>query len=211
MIRYIFIFKIIVVSQILLCAKIGHAQSGSIFIEKRSDGTVVYTDKPKDPLASVKLDLTPLARYTPGTSELLLSNGAKLDPNQQPASCYAHGGTDCAAGPDSDGSVICSDGFRAVRARYNFNCRQVKLAVNNAHYDPQLRQLKVLVRNNSQVAANNVVVYIKQKSNSKVVSNIIEKIEPFGAGDFLFNNIILLDNFRDKIVDNLVVSCDNCG
>ncbi len=209
--RYFFIFKIVLVFANLICSIHGHAQSGPIFAEKRADGSIVYTDKPKDPLASVKLDLTPLARYTPNNSEVMLSNGAKLDPKQQPASCFAHGGTDCAAGPDSDGSVICTDGFKEVRARYNFNCRQAKLAVNNAEYDQQLRQLKVLVRNNSQVTATNIVVYIKQKSGPKVISNNVEKIDPFGAGDFVFNNIILLDNFRDKIVDNLVVSCDNCG
>lgn len=32
--------------------------------------------------------------------------------------CSGHGGVNCAAGPDSDGSVICNDGWRDSSVRY---------------------------------------------------------------------------------------------
>ena len=38
-----------------------------------------------------------------------------------PGACSSHAGVNCGAGPDSDGSVICSDGFRDDPARYD--CR----------------------------------------------------------------------------------------
>ncbi len=32
--------------------------------------------------------------------------------------CSGHGGVDCAAGPDSDGSVICMDGWKGSSVAY---------------------------------------------------------------------------------------------
>lgn len=32
--------------------------------------------------------------------------------------CSGHGGVNCSAGPDSDGSVICVDGFRDSSVQY---------------------------------------------------------------------------------------------
>lgn len=33
--------------------------------------------------------------------------------------CSGHGGVNCAAGPDSDGSVICNDGWRDSSVQYH--------------------------------------------------------------------------------------------
>lgn len=35
--------------------------------------------------------------------------------------CSGHGGVNCSAGPDSDGSVICSDGWRGSSVAYHCN------------------------------------------------------------------------------------------
>jgi len=36
-----------------------------------------------------------------------------------PGACGEHGGVDCSAGPDIDGSVICMDGYRGSSIKYN--------------------------------------------------------------------------------------------
>jgi len=54
-------------------------------------------------------------------------NDPGIDPNtiprcdtscSAPGACGSHGGVDCPAGPDSDGSVICNDGYRDSSIKY---------------------------------------------------------------------------------------------
>lgn len=43
------------------------------------------------------------------------------DCTSKSGACSHHGGVDCSAGADSDGSVICSDGWRDSSVSYSCN------------------------------------------------------------------------------------------
>lgn len=124
-------------------------------------------------------------------------------------SCIAHGGNNCSAGADTDGSVICQDGFKDSPNRFNLSCTQSKLAVDNL--ETTLHSAKVLIRNSSAVSAEGIKLILPQINGEKDIEFTgPTMIEPFGAGDYSLNLLNLQDKYSGKLVDKLVISCRNC-
>jgi hypothetical protein len=192
--KFIFIFLLTIFSFL------SESYAQSIYIEKKPDGSTVYTDKPKNPDLAVQKQLPQIPRYEPSNI-----------PIQKIESCSIHGGNDCLAGPDTDGSIICSDGYKESRARYNFLCKQAKLTVENFVVSDDGSKINFSIRNRGEVGAYNIVVYFKQNGLLKSTSQQIEKLDAFGAVEIEFNHLKLLDKSIPYLVDNISISCNNCG
>jgi hypothetical protein len=173
------------------------AQADDVYRWVDKAGLVHYTSKPptKD---SKPADLPPLLREGARPVKIEL------------ASCDKHGGVNCQAGPDKDGSVICLDGFTEATARFRFTCNSPKLQVSEISELDKDGQFRVTVRNTKSVQADKPVVAFNLPSGEKVNLDGPSKIEPYGNGDFVFkpkNKAVLASKAKPE---QLVLSCFNC-
>ncbi len=124
---------------------------------------------------------------------------------ETPENCIAHGGVDCNAGADTDGSVLCLDGFRDAVLPYRFRCLEaniksemmlfyenteqgVRHSKANARSNSRrkLREIRIIVRNNSAVEAFGIDVELEIPARVKIVEKLSgpEKVEPYGLADY---------------------------
>ena len=126
--------------------------------------------------------------------------------------CIKHGGVNCQAGADYDGSVICTDGFRDATARYRFSCMEASLSITEPARRSGNGAFSLIIRNSSSTKALNPnVVFISNEGNSYPLESTGD-IEPYGIGEF---TLILPDEERENEQDTLPttqfkVTCSNC-
>ena len=90
------------------------ASAQNIYRSVDANGKVVYSTKPSSNEAAP-------ASLPTVTRENLKAKIEQIKSNT-PITCEDHGGINCAAKADGDGSVICLDGFRDAVPRFNFYC-----------------------------------------------------------------------------------------
>ncbi len=141
-----------------------------------------------------------------------------------PTNCQEHGQVDCSKGPDTDGSVICLDGFAGAALPFRFSCMEVKLSVDRSTLlSAQGRELpwqtadqgfpkgaviSVPIRNLSPIEAYGVAVSIQ--SQPPIALHGPSKIEPYGLADY---NLPIENLPTDSITDKGVLIkavCTNC-
>lgn len=122
--------------------------------------------------------------------------------------CDKHGGVNCEAGPDSDGSVICYDGYRDAAARFRFSCNTPKLEVADIAEPDAEGKLSVFVRNSRSVAARKPSLHWTREG-SKVALQGPEEIAGYGVGEFVID--LSADQTRQKpSIGELQLDCENC-
>jgi len=166
------------------------------------DGKVIYSSKPptKDAKAA---DLPPIMRAQ-----------MKL-PKQDQISCAPHGGANCQLGPDTDGSVICYDGFRGAANRYRFTCNTPKLEISDISELTREGNFSVFVRNSRSVKAAAPSVIFKPEYGTSFKLSGPNEIEPFGLAEFIYQapanvaetEVALL---QKPDLTQLDVVCGNC-
>ena len=124
-----------------------------------------------------------------------------------PKSCARHGGFNCAAGNDADGSVICFDGFRDSMERFNFSCTAAKLSINEIKERDGGNTFTVFVRNLSGVDAARPVVVFRTSTKDRREITGPEKIEAYGVAEF---HISLKPFDMKPQAANLEATCANC-
>ncbi|MCB0319858.1 MAG: hypothetical protein KDD60_02965 [Bdellovibrionales bacterium] len=102
-------------------------------------------------------------------------------------SCSNHGGINCQAGADEDGSVICYDGFRDSAPIYRFSCNAPKLEVADISDIDMNGHFTVTVRNSKSIVAESPIVKFLSESGAPVVLNGPNRIDGYGVGEFVFN------------------------
>ncbi len=108
-------------------------------------------------------------------------------PTQGLLSCSDHGGINCQAGADDDGSVICYDGFTEASPRYRFSCLTPKLKITTISDINDAGSFVVTVRNSKSVAASMpAVMYRPDPSSPEHKLTGPDKIEAFGVSEFTF-------------------------
>lgn len=168
-----------------------------IFRWTDQDGQVHYSTQKSDTNASAA-ELPPLEKEN-------LDEKIKLIKQDTPRNCLSHGGVDCAAGPDDDGSVICIDGFRGAILPHRFRCREAKLKselslvyegedngvahstfIARQNRNKRLREVRVTVRNETEIEAFGVQVELDIPGQVKKTLRIegAEKVEPYGFADY---------------------------
>lgn len=189
--RLIFFFTIFA-----SCLWIQDAFAQQVYKHVDADGRVHYSSKP--PHAGAEpAKLPQLTRLKESETVELLQT------------CDQHGGINCQAGADADGSVICFDGFTDASARFNFSCSTARLKVADVKI-AESGALKVMVRNTRSVVAENPNVKISVGSNIEVTLMGPDKIEAYGVGEFSF------DDLENQLVgvnvtrQNVQITCSNC-
>lgn len=126
-------------------------------------------------------------------------------------SCNNHGGINCQAGADTDGSVICYDGFSEATARFLFNCSSPKLELSEIRQpDPAKSSFEVVVRNSRSVEAKNPKVTFALRVGEEYDIPGPEVIDPFGVAVFRFRSTEKL-KFAKVRESQIQLDCDNCS
>lgn len=138
-----------------------------------NDGVAHYSTKPGSSGAK------PAALPKINRGEVILSKS-------RVQSCEGHGGVNCEAGPDLDGSVICHDQFKDAPLRFRSSCSAAKLEVAGISDLDDGGGFAVLVRNRKPVAAQSVRVSFKGANGRTVALSGPEVIDPFGSAEYSF-------------------------
>lgn len=174
-----------------------HAHADSVFKWQDDDGLVHYSTKPPhkgaEPVA--------LPRITRGEVKLT---------TRKLISCKEHGEINCQAGPDSDGSVICYDGFRGASPLFRFSCTAPKLEISDISNLDDKGGFTVFVRNAKSVAASKPAVLFKPDSGQEVKLEGPENIDAFGVAEFIYK-AKTSGEMKDKpTLAQLNLTCANC-
>ena len=174
----------------------------TIYKGKDARGRLVFSNKPLDD-KSQKMDLPEIKKEDIDSK---ISRLKKLTPKN----CLEHAGVDCTAGPDTDGSVICSDGYKEAVLRFQDKCTEALLRVENAEIKKtgRLNQLKLVLRNHSPVKAKNVRTEISLPKKKLKLAKGPTSVEPWGLAEYL-----LKDYGDETLSSNKVrykVRCKNC-
>ena len=126
------------------------------------------------------------------------------------SSCAGHGGIDCQAGADSDGSVICYDGFTGALTNFRSNCNSPKLEINEITEMNSSGSFTVIVRNIKSIEASAPSVTYKTKSGAE--SKLIgpPKVDPFGIAEFRHVGKSLTTSKEVVARSQLKLGCANC-
>lgn len=182
---------------VVLGATSSRASASPVYKWVDRQGITHYSSTPKERDAKIA-ELPPIMR-----GELKL-------PKMNLASCGEHGGVNCQAGTDADGSVICYDGFRDSSQRFLFTCNAPKLEISDISEITDDGAFTVFLRNSRSVEAKNPTVVVKTPSGNPLKLKGPSKIDPFGVAEFLFGPDPSKTFSLKPSVGEVEVSCTNC-
>ena len=180
--------KIIPLGFIIFLLFAGSTFADPIYKSTDKKGVPVYSSKPKDSKAE-------LAKL-PNIVKEPMDQG-KIKPAV--ISCAGHGGVNCQAGADGDGSVICYDNFKNSIQRFAVSCSAAKLAIIPESYKSGVSNFSLVVRNTSAVAAKSV----KVQSDKGLLLEGPSELEAYGSADYSSKK-------PPEHNAKFQVSCENC-
>ncbi|MCB0358831.1 MAG: DUF4124 domain-containing protein [Bdellovibrionales bacterium] len=203
------------------------ALAGDIYTWTDSEGRVHFSTSPHSPGAK-RADLPELQHED-------LDEKIQAIRESTPPNCLDHGGIDCSAGPDSDGSVVCLDGFREALLPHRFACSEADLSVtevfivdNDGQVVSELERADALapvadeqwknyalvlsLRNNSAVAAAGMEVAFALPGREFSPATGPEGVPAYGAAEYRLPLAGLknLVNLRQIAKTDYKVRCTNC-
>ena len=191
--------KLIVIAAFVSCVFTGaFAVASPVYKVTGKDGKVTYSSKP------------PTKDAKPAELPQIMRGEVKLV-EQKLSTCDKHGGVNCPAGPDSDGSIICLDGFKGAAARFRFTCNSPKLEISDISEIAPDGTFTVFVRNTKSVAAQKPVVAYKNTEDKDVKIQGPETIDPFGVAEF-HSTLPEKDRLALKrlTMADINLTCSNC-
>ncbi|MCB0346986.1 MAG: DUF4124 domain-containing protein [Bdellovibrionales bacterium] len=205
----------------------GHAFADDIYTWTDENGQVHFSTEPRGDAAKAEL---------PEVRRENLDEKIEEIKGSTPPNCHNHGGVDCSRGRDSDGSVICLDGFANSMLPYRFSCLEARLRASELslldskrevigiiNKDFKISQEQVLeagemmllitLRNNSSVEAFGVSVHVQTPNGKKAEAAGPEKVESFGVAEYLLPLKQLPQRLPFERLARLdfKVRCTNCG
>lgn len=191
--------KLVMVLALVLCIVPAQdsAADSKVYRWTDDDGTVHYSSKPSN------------AKAKPADLPRIMRGEVKLT-NVTLETCEKHGGVNCQLGPDSDGSVICYDGYRNASARFRFSCQTAKLELNDIGKVQDDGSVKVFVRNSKSVKANDVAVVYEAENGVRARLKGPKEIDPLEIAEFEFkpdNGAVLTS---PPSIAELSLRCKNC-
>ena len=183
-----------------------HAAAQGIYKWEDENGKVHFSNSP------------PSKEATPTELPKIMKGEVKI-PKTALRSCDGHGGINCESGPDSDGSVICYDGFKEAASRYRFSCLGAKLEVADISKLKEDGSFVVSLRNRKSVTAQKVEVTFTGLGGKKgVILTGPSTINSLSTGDYTYSpsqnpdatsgDVGLLDKPTQSQIS---ISCLNCG
>ncbi|MBX7143590.1 MAG: DUF4124 domain-containing protein [Oligoflexia bacterium] len=190
--------RLIVLAFTLICtAGASTALASPVYKWTDKEGKVHYTSTPPSKDAKP----AQLPDITRGEVKLV---------EQKLVTCDKHGGVNCQAGSDSDGSVICFDGFKGATARYRFTCNSPKLEIADISELGDNGAFTVFIRNAKSVEAQKPVVNVKPPEGKEVSLKGPETIPAFGVAEFQYIPASPDKKLPKPTVADVTVSCANC-
>ncbi len=199
-----------------------YADSGKLYSWTDEKGKVHFSNTPRNS------DAQPAA--LPAIGRENIDQKIRTLKDSTPENCVRHGGIDCARGADSDGSVICLDGYREAVMPFQFECLEARLqgqfdVMLGAESIPKSRNfarrldgraptgLRLSLRNLTGVAAFGIEVEFKFGHRNLHRAKGPERIEPYGSADYVlsFAEIGMLPNLLQIEQSEYKVTCTNCG
>lgn len=155
----------------------------------------------------VQYSSKPIAGAAPAKLPQIMRGEYKLaDPNK--TSCAQHGGINCEAGADADGSVICADGYKDAMTRYRFHCNTAKIAITDISTQKEDGTYVIAIRNNKSVQAEKVSVTFVEESGAETPLEGPSEIAPFGVESYTLSTFNPLEQQPQAIQFQL--RCLNC-
>lgn len=188
-------YKLLIILAILIPQVLS---AESIYKWVDQDGVTHYSTKKSEP----KAQLADLPKITKGDFKV---------PALERKTCDKHGGINCDAGTDTDGSVICFDGFKEAAARFKFSCKSPKLKISDVSVADKMGRVTVFVRNEKSIAALNPEISYRSDSGNVMKLFGPEKIEPFEMAEFTLNGLTELKEGDEINKGRLKLDCSNCG
>jgi hypothetical protein len=177
---------------------VSSAHASPVYKATGKDGKVTYSSKP------------PTKNAKPAELPEIMRGEVKLV-EQKLVSCDKHGGPNCQAGPDADGSVICLDGFKNASARFRFTCNSPKLEISDVSEVAADGSFTVFVRNTKSVAAQKPVIMYHSLNGKEHKIPGPEVVEGFGVAEFQFHTKEKLKVAMNKpTLAELDITCANC-
>lgn len=134
--------------------------------------------------------------------------------------CLNRGGINCEAGKDSDGSVLCMDGFKDSAEIYDELCTEVKLTYEivlppkNKHKKLSFYPIKVQARNTTGINARDVSIkisllyHLAEDRRYLLTLEGPNEISPFGIAEYTY----IGKNIDERILRkaHVQIQCKNC-
>lgn len=199
-----------------------YSSFAEVYLCRDSGGKEYFCSNPNN-------DSAQIAKLPPIAKESVSGNIDEIE-NITVESCKSHGGVDCSQGPDSDGSVLCLDGFTKADLPYRLRCLESKLGIASIEIldvdgtpldiskNPwlldswNLAYVRVHLRNNADIAASKVNLKIVLPDNSQVLPSGGSQVEPFGLASYTFppGLFAAIKSARSMERVYLKLSCGNC-
>jgi hypothetical protein len=215
------VFAVFTIACVVCCAEAALAEE--IYSWKDESGTVHYSTVPKTNKAKPAV--------LPEINRENLSDRIQAIKSSVPPTCVNHGGVDCNAGRDSDGSVLCIDGFKDSVEPFVFACLEARLKVRDAtltDLDGQtisyrigsptpkantLKYLTITLRNTAAIKAYDISVSIPWKYKQELPMDGPARIDGYGVGEYTlaFDRDVSATSILSILKEKpLTVSCTNC-
>lgn len=185
------------IASALWLAYLPAASADSIYKSTDKDGRVRYSTR------------APSADAKPADLPEIMRGEVKLV-DQKLVSCDKHGGVNCQAGADSDGSVICLDGFRESSARFRFTCSTPKLEVSDVSETDVDGGFTVFIRNSKSVDALSPMISVKTKDGAELRLKGPDKIAAFAVAEFQFKPESVEKQIPRPNFAEVMIACKNC-
>lgn len=188
------IVRVVIVS-VLFCSVPLSDACGQVYKRTNEQGITEYTSYP--PAAdSTPIALQPIDRFS-------------VKGIRPIEGCNTHGGIDCVAGADTDGSIVCRDGYRDATARFAELCSSARLELASLDVKEQ-GVLSALIRNTKPVAAAQVAVLLDRDDGSTARLEGPTEIEPFGSAEFLLPGREPWKQETALTRARISIECENC-
>lgn len=184
----------------LLISEVAYASPVYRYEDKQ--GNVHYSTTPPQPDAK------------PAELPSIMRGEVKL-PKVTLVTCDGHGGVNCELGPDADGSVVCSDGFREATNRFRFSCVTPKLEIADITEVEADGSFKVLLRNRKQIPSKATVVSYKNSEGAVAQLEGPAEVESLGSAEYLYRPLLKKGEapslpLKRPDAGDVTVSCANC-
>lgn len=165
---------------------VGQSLADPVYRNSDERGVPYYSSKPKDS-AQQPVQLPNIIKAPPIEAKPAL------------ITCVSHGGIDCQAGPDVDGSVICYDKYRESIQRFANSCTLAKLDILEESFKAGFNDFSLIVRNTSAIKAKGVEI----KVNRGAALEGPTELEPYDSAQYILRAAASKNT-------NFIATCSNC-
>ena len=183
---------------ILIVFLLPQITAAQVYTWQDSEGKTHYSSK-KDVKNAKPADLPKIMK------------GEAVIPEDLLKTCDDHGGIDCEAGEDEDGSVLCRDGFKDAASRFIFTCKSTQLElVSISELDVESGDYTILIRNKQGVRAKEVKVVYQLGEDNEVKVSGPTSITAFRVGEYKISGMYFITEGKDPESSKVKFACENC-